>query len=280
MIRVGICLVPFNTSYAECREAALATEAAGFESLWTWDHLISFNDDAEPVLECWTTLAALAELTERVKLGSFVTNVMSRHPDVLAKAIATIQEISGGRVELGIGAGSRPREQVAYNRPFPSGRERVERVEEAVEVMRLLWSGEEVDYQGKHYRVRGGRSVPVPSPMPPIMIAGLGPRSARNAARVGDGWNCEGLKGWTEGADSMFYRLKPLVLEELKRQGKPRESFEISVSEDLDQRFLRNPRGNIARAEEEGIDRVVLDVYAPFDLKAISAAGKALYGCR
>ena len=95
MIRVGICLVPFNTSYAKCREAALATEAAGFESLWTWDHLISFNDDAEPVLECWTTLAALAELTERVKLGSFVTNVMSRHPDVLAKAIATIQQISG-----------------------------------------------------------------------------------------------------------------------------------------------------------------------------------------
>ncbi|MEE9248209.1 MAG: LLM class flavin-dependent oxidoreductase, partial [Dehalococcoidia bacterium] len=186
----------------------------------------------------------------------------------------------GGRVELGIGAGERPKEQVAYNRPFPSGRERVERVEEAVEVMRLLWSGEEVDYQGKHYRVRGGRCVPVPSPMPPVMVAGLGPRSARNAARVGDGWNCEGLKGWTAGADSKFYRLRPLVLEELERQGKPRESFEISVSENLDQGFLRDPRGHIARAEEEGIDRVVLDVYAPFDLKAIKAAGKALYGRR
>ena len=96
-MRVGICIVPFGTTYLECREAALAAEASGFESVWTWDHLLSFNDDEEPVLECWTLLAALAEATQRVKLGSFVANVLNRAPDVLAKTVATVQQVSGGQ---------------------------------------------------------------------------------------------------------------------------------------------------------------------------------------
>lgn len=279
MVRVGICLVPFNTSYADFREAALAAEEAGFESVWTWDHLISFNSDTEPVLECWSVLAALAEATKRVRLGSFVTNVMSRHPDVLAKAIATTQQISGGRVELGIGAGERPREQLAYGRPFPDGRERVERVGEAVELMRLLWSGKLVDYQGRHYQVQGGCCVPTPSPMPPVMVAGLGPVSARNAARVGDGWNCEGFRGWDGGeTNSKFYRLRDIVLQELERLGRPRDSFEVSVSENLDENFMRDSPGLLAQAEREGVDRVILDLYAPFDLKVMASAGKAIYG--
>ena len=100
----------------------MAVEASGFESVWTWDHLLSFNDDDEPVLECWTLLAALAEATQRVKLGSFVANVLNRAPDVLAKTVATVQQVSGGRIELGIGAGARPKEQVGFQQALP-GRE-------------------------------------------------------------------------------------------------------------------------------------------------------------
>ena len=173
-MRVGICLVPFGTTYLECREAALAAEAAGFESIWTWDHLLSFNDDEEPVLECWALLAALAEATSSVKIGSFVANVLNLHPDVLAKIVATEQQIAGGRLELGIGAGARPKEQFGYGRSFPGGRERVERVGEAVELMRLLWTGERVSYQGKYYSAKDVISTPAPDPVPPVMVARAG----------------------------------------------------------------------------------------------------------
>ena len=259
-------------------EAALAVEASGFESVWTWDHLLSFNDDEEPVLECWTLLAALAEATRSVKLGSFVANVLNRAPDVLAKTVATVQQVSGGRIELGIGAGARPKEQVGFNRPFPAGRERVERVGEAVELMRLMWTGERVSYQGKYYSAEGVLSTPAPDPVPPVMVAGLGPRSARNAVRVGDGWNCEAPRGWNGEENPKFKQLKPLVLEELARLGRPRDQFEISISDRLDDAVLSDPRGYVARMEEEGIDRIVLDIYPPFDLKGLGEVGRALFG--
>ena len=277
-MKVGICIVPFGTTYLECREAALAVEASGFESVWTWDHLLSFNDDDEPVLECWTLLAALAEATQRVKLGSFVANVLNRAPDVLAKTVATVQQVSGGRIELGIGAGARPKEQVGFNRPFPAGRERVERVGEAVELMRLMWTGERISYQGKYYSAEGVLSTPAPEPVPPVMVAGLGPRSARNAVRVGDGWNCEAPRGWNGEENPKFKQLKPLVLEELARLGRPRDQFEISISDRLDDRRALRSRGYVARMEEEGIDRIVLDIYPPFDLKGLGEVGRALFG--
>ena len=277
-MKVGICIVPFGTTYLEAREAALAAEASGFESVWTWDHLLSFKDDDEPVLECWTLLAALAEATQRVKLGSFVANVLNRAPDVLAKTVATVQQVSGGRIELGIGAGARPKEQVGFNRPFPAGRERVERVGEAVELMRLMWTGERVSYQGKYYSAKGVLSTPAPEPVPPIMVAGLGPMSARNAVRVGDGWNCEAPRGWNGEENPKFKQLKPIVLEELTRVGRPRDQFEISISDRLDDTVLSDPRGYVARMEEESIDRVVLDIYPPFDLKGLGEVGRALFG--
>ena len=277
-MRVGICIVPFGTTYLECREAALAVEASGFESVWTWDHLLSFNDDDEPVLECWTLLAALAEATRHVKLGSFVANVLNRAPDVLAKTVATVQQIAGGRIELGIGAGARPKEQIGFNRPFPAGRERVERVGEAVELMRLMWTGQRVSYRGKYYSAEDVLSTPAPNPVPPVMVAGLGPMSARNAVRVGDGWNCEAPRGWDGEENPKFKQLRPLVLEELARLGRPREQFEISISDRLDDTVLSDPRGYAARMEEEGIDRIVLDIYPPFDLKGLGEVGRALFG--
>ncbi len=277
-MKIGICIVPFGTTYLECREAALAAEASGFESVWTWDHLLSFKDDDEPVLECWTLLAALAEATQRVKLGSFVSNVLNRAPDVLAKTVATVQQISGGRIELGIGAGARPKEQVGFNRPFPAGRERVERVGEAVELMRLMWTGERVSYQGKYYSAKGVLSTPAPEPVPPVMVAGLGPMSARNAVRVGVGWNCEAPRGWDGEENPKFKQLRPIVLEELARVGRPRDQFEISISDRLDEAVLSDPRGYVARMEEEGIDRIVLDIYPPFDLKGVGEVGRALFG--
>ena len=278
-MKVGICIVPFGTTYRECREAAVAAEASGFESVWTWDHLLpGANDERMPVLDCWSLLAALAETTSTVKIGSLVANVMNRPPDQLAKTLATIQQVSGGRVELGIGAGVWPKEHEGFGRRFPGGGERVERVGEAVELMRLLWSGERVNYKGKHYIADDVQSAPGADPMPPVMVAGLGPKSARNAARVGDGWNCVGPRGWDSKPDGIFGRLKPIVLEELSRLGRDRESFEISISDELDDELAADPRGYVGRMEEEGINRVILDVYPPFDLEGLRGVGRALYG--
>ena len=277
-MRVGVCIVPFGTTYPQCREAALAAEASGFESVWTWDHLLPWRDDDTPVLDCWALLAALAEATSTVKIGSLVANVMNRPPDVLAKTTAAIQQVSEGRLELGIGAGVWPKEHEGYGRRFPGPGERVERAGEAVEMIRLLWSGERVSYEGKHYKAVDVLSAPAADPLPPIIVAGLGPRSARNAARIGDGWNCEGPRGWEGKPDGTFERLRPVVLEELTRLGRPGESFEISISDRLDEEVLADPRGYAARMEEQGIDRAILDFYPPFYLEGLGRVGRALFG--
>ena len=154
----------------------------------------------------------------------------------------------------------------------------MERVGEAVELMRLMWTGERISYQGKYYSAEGVLSTPAPEPVPPVMVAGLGPRSARNAVRVGDGWNCEAPRGWNGEENPKFKQLKPLVLEELAGLGRPRDQFEISISDRLDDAVLSDPRGYVARMEEEGIDRIVLDIYPPFDLKGLGEVGRSLFG--
>ena len=277
MVRIGISLVAFNGTYQELRDAALTVEESGYDSLWVVDHFISFISETDPVLECWSLLAGLAELTSKIKLGSCVTNVMNRHPDVLAKTVATVQQMSGGRIQFGIGGGSEEKEQTAYGRPFPGGGERVGRVREAVEVMHLLWSGKVVDYEGQYYQVKGGLSLPPPKPIPPIMVAGMGPVSARQAARIGDGWTCDGPRGLDKGPNIDYYKLKDMVLEELDKLGRPRDSFEISVTEYFDDQFQRDPIERIEEAEKDGIDLLVLEAYPPFDRGALASVAKVIY---
>ncbi len=278
MVRVGISLVAFNGTYQELRDAALAVEESGYDSLWVVDHLVSFVSARDPVLECWSLLAGLAESTSTIQLGSCVTNVMNRHPDVLAKIVATVQQISGGRVHFGIGGGSEEKEQTAYGRPFPSGGERVGRVREAVEVISLLWSGKVVDYAGQYYQVKSGLSLPPPNPVPTIMVAGMGPVSARQAARIGDGWSCDGPRGLDKGPNIDYYKLKDMVLEELNELGRPRESFEISVTEYFDEPFQKDPIGRMEEAERDDLDLLVLEAYPPFDIGALTSVAKVIYG--
>src|SRR5919199_527694 len=111
MITVGFCLATFGTPYVQVREAAQHLDDLGFDSVWVWDHYVSWNDPRESVLECWTTLAGLAEATSRIHLGPLVANNTNRHPGRLAKVAATLNELSGGRCEVGIGAGGLAFEQ-------------------------------------------------------------------------------------------------------------------------------------------------------------------------
>ena len=145
----------------------------GYHSVWLDDHLMY---ETQPILECWTALAALSAVTKRIHLGSMVTCNSFRNPALLAKMAATLDVISGGRLELGIGAGVQETEHFAYGFPFPKTAIRIERLREAVEVIKALWAKEEASYTGKHYSISGAVCMPKPlqKPHPPITIGGSG----------------------------------------------------------------------------------------------------------
>src|SRR5207302_5558560 len=146
-MKTDVLLIPMSARWADMRAAALAAEDAGFDGLWTWDHLRDPDgDDGAGVPEAWTVLTALAEVTRRVSLGPLVLNVANRPPGVLANMAATLQAVSGGRLLLGIGAGGSRRtpyaaEQVAIGAGVERDEVRARRVVEAIELMRGLWSG-------------------------------------------------------------------------------------------------------------------------------------------
>src|SRR5919197_1000950 len=158
-----------------------AAEAAGLHGLFRSDHYLStLGGETRGTLDAWTTLAALAERTERVRLGTLVSPVTFRHPAVLAKSAATVDHVSGGRVELGIGAGWNEREHAAYGFPFPELRVRMELLAEQVEIVHRLWTGGHVVSKGRPSRLDDAPSLPRPPrwPRPPLIVGGTaGPRS-------------------------------------------------------------------------------------------------------
>ena len=184
-----------NIAWGELSETWRRLEELGFDGAWTIDHFLPTGArDAEgPCMDGWAALAALAAETRRLRLGALVTGNLFRNPALLAKTAATIDHISGGRLEFGIGAGNNPREHEAYGWEFPSARERLDRLDEALHVIRLLWSDEdEVSFEGDYYRLRQApfRPAPVQRPRPPILVGGAGERRTLGiVARHADAWN-------------------------------------------------------------------------------------------
>ncbi|HEX3425450.1 MAG TPA: TIGR03560 family F420-dependent LLM class oxidoreductase [Acidimicrobiales bacterium] len=170
-----------------------ATEEAGLEALFRSDHYLSVQGHPERgSLDAWATLAALAQATTRIRLGTLVSPVTFRHPSLLAKMVVTVDHVSGGRVELGIGAGWHQPEHTAYGFPFPSQGDRLAMLEEQIEIIRRSWEPGILDFSGRHYRVEGLQALPKPvqRPHPTVIIGGSGgPRSAAVAARWGDEYN-------------------------------------------------------------------------------------------
>jgi alkanesulfonate monooxygenase SsuD/methylene tetrahydromethanopterin reductase-like flavin-dependent oxidoreductase (luciferase family) len=187
-IPIGVNPTSIGVPAAWWLDVAALLEDAGFSALWCWDHFISRGRRTDPVLECWTTLTAAAAVTKRVRLGSFVTNALNREPAILARLTATLQDISGGRVVVGIGAGGHPAEHEAYGLPYPGPAERIARLEEAVRVLRALWTGGPVDFTGRFNQLQNAVAHPAPVPRPRVVVAGHGPRGARLAGRIGDAW--------------------------------------------------------------------------------------------
>jgi F420-dependent oxidoreductase-like protein len=174
---------------------ARACEANGFAGLFRSDHYVSFGHPAEwGSLDAWATLAALGPVTDRIRLGTLVSPASFRHPSVLAKSVVTADFASGGRVELGMGAGWFEGEHRAYGFPFLTDRERFDVLEEQIEIVHRLWDRDEdeVNFEGRHYRLEGCHALPKPlqDPHPPLILGGAaGSRGVRLAARWADEYN-------------------------------------------------------------------------------------------
>jgi probable F420-dependent oxidoreductase len=203
-MRLGLALPHYDTSFsgepvswAAVRDTALTAERAGFDSVWVSDHLFldwskyGGPDDRQGALECWTTLSALAAATERVRLGSLTICNDLRSPALLAKMTASLDLLSGGRVDLGLGAGWYEPEYEAAGLDYDEPGTRIRRLREAATIIARLLDGDEVTFSGDHYAIDGAivRPGPRQEPRPPIWIGGKGDFLLKTAARVADGWN-------------------------------------------------------------------------------------------
>lgn len=188
-VRVGLKLSQ-DASIDTFRRFWRVADEGGFDHCWAFDHLVTVDGAGRPRLlfEGWSLLAAMAAITSRVRIGLLVSGMAYRHPALLAKIAVTVDHLSGGRLEFGVGAGWAPREQEMYG--IDVGH-LAGRFEEGMEVVKLLWSGQPVDFEGRHYRLRQAVASPPPvqRPHPPIWIGAGGPRMLALAARHADVWN-------------------------------------------------------------------------------------------
>jgi F420-dependent oxidoreductase-like protein len=169
-----------GATYADQLAVARAAEDLGFDAFFRSDHYLAMSGDGGPgPTDSWVTLGAIARETSRIRLGTLVTSATFRYPGPLAIAVAQVDEMSGGRVEFGLGSGWFEAEHQAYGIPFPSVRERFDRLSEQLAVVTGLWTtpaGETFDFAGEHYTIAGSPGLPKPvqSPHPPIVIGGTG----------------------------------------------------------------------------------------------------------
>lgn len=166
-----------GTLFAQVRDVVLECERLGYDSVWLDDHLM-FGQT--PMLECWTTLSALAQATHKIRLGTMVTSQAFRNPALLAKMAATVDAISGGRLELGLGAGVQKQEHKAYGYPFPDLKIRIRQMQETLEILKRMWTQEKATYAGQHYQIFEAvcEPKPVQKPHPPLTVGGNGEKYA------------------------------------------------------------------------------------------------------
>ena len=192
-IRFGVCMDQ-GQPYATLAERCRYYEALGFDSLWDCDHFNRPSDPSVPYLEGWTLLAALAAGTTRIRVGVLVSSNTFRHPALLAQQAITVDHISQGRLELGLGAGWFKDEHEQFGIPFEDPPVRVDRFREAIEVVDSLLRGPVTTYNGRYYQLRDARLRPRPvqTPRPPLTLGAHRPRMLRTCARFADRWNSYG----------------------------------------------------------------------------------------
>lgn len=269
MIRFGVTLPQIKRSWQETRAAALELEALGFHSLWLNDHLYGIPMPTIPILEAWTTLSAVGAVTTRAELGLLVSPPGFRNPALHAKMAATLDHVTDGRVIMGLGAGWFAQEFTGYGFDFPSTRDRLQQLREAIVIMKKMWTEEAPSFAGEHFRIDSVICAPKPARRPPILVGGGGEKVLlRLVAQYADACN------FTDSFDPAFYRHKLDVLrkhcEELGRDYDAIEktaSFTVGPDDDVD----------LAALAAAGIETFIVYLDPPTDLERLERfAGAAL----
>ena len=270
---IGVCIRSIRAEPGWWLESARRLDAAGYAGIWCWDHFTGQGTDKTvPVVECWTALSMAAGATEHVTVAPFVLNVMNRHPAVVARMASTLHIASGGRLILGIGIGGAKKEHEAYGIDFPEAPERVTRLEEAVAVIRALWTGGPVTRDSPFYPLHEAHAYPVPPTAPRIIVGGESRPGARLAARIGDGWST---------FDDNFEANLPLYLETLEAEGRRREDQRVLVGFQgdwlgdesvADTPWVREPREAWARWHAAGADGAIVLARNTADVDALVGA--------
>ena len=228
-----------EAKWAATVEVAVEAERLGYDSVWVYDHFHNVPVPAhETMFECWTTLAAISQRTSRVRLGQMVSCAGYRNPALVAKITSTIDVISGGRLDWGIGAGWYDGEYRAYGYDYPSNAERIRILRETVEIVRSMWTRPDTTYEGRHFTISGAQCDPKPlqSPHPPIWIGGGGEQLtlrvvARHATHANFGGN---LEEWTHKRDVLWRHCDEV--------GRDRDEITLTWSPEL---FVRSSTAEI-----------------------------------
>ena len=244
-----------GASYADLLRVAQSAEAAGFDGFFRSDHYLAMSGDGLPgPSDAWTTLAGLAVQTSRIRLGTLVTSATFRLPGPLAIQVAQVDEMSGGRVELGLGSGWFDSEHQAYGIPFPPVSERFDRLTEQLEIINGLFTtpvGQTYSYDGKHYQLLDSPALPKPaqSPRPPFIVGGSGrKRTPALAARFADEFNTPFAT--VDVAATLFERVR-VACQEIGRAQPPVFSAAVALCVGRDDAEVRRRAAAIGRDVDE-----------------------------
>lgn len=261
-LRFGIQTYPQNTTYADILQVWREADELGFDTAFAFDHFIPFGADPNgPCFEGWTLLSALAAQTKRVKVGLLVTGNTYRHPALLAKMAATVDQVSHGRLIVGVGAGWYEREHTAYGIPFSTRSGRAKQFAEAVQILKLLFTQDRTTFAGKYYQLKDAPFSPkaVQQPHPPILIGGMGPKIIQPlAARYADMWDF--FVGSPEQARQICDNFDAIC----QRVGRDPREIEKSTSLQLAGNSDRL-RERIQAFADAGIGHFVFALSPPFD---------------
>jgi F420-dependent oxidoreductase-like protein len=300
-----------DVNWADWQAIAAACEEHGVGTLVRSDHYLSVDDRRERgSLDAWATIAALAAITETLRLGTLVSPATFRHPAVLAKMAVTADHVSGGRVELGIGAGWWEREHEAYGFDLPPIGERMDALEEQMELIRRHWEEGPFNYEGRHYRAENLDALPKPmrQPLLPMILGGRGgPRSLRLAAALADEYNmamataeqiadirkrldeaCEAIDrdpaslplsmmtGWLVGSDRDDLRDRAANLARWKDQGEDGDAFLADIRETTIVGTVPEAIEQLQALEAAGLSRIMAQHLLHRDLDAIALMGREI----